>query len=338
MSASNEREVVTDMLYEFALTAGIFDQFPQVSQPITNQALVQVLYGVRQNGLLANLYNGSWWAEVKRKQNGLPFEIRRLIVELLSQLWDRGLIIHRAKQLGRCPQSDAEWLEEALASHEQMAMHSIVTRKSTMDRRTGLPACVLPLEEILLHRLWNERRKTRRIARTQTNFEDALAPILSTARSVDLIDPHLAFRVYRGNLEFLRTLTLLDECAAPGSRRCSLSRFRIHTEDHDEIPADQYDRVVRQIKDAMPGVTQCNARRGFYAWRSRPNGKPFHNRRILTNHAGLSCPWGLDIHEGPNTTPGDDEWSLLDYEDRVAIAEDFQENSSPYDLIEELRW
>lgn len=326
------------MLYEFALTVGAFDRFPPAVEPATNQSLVQVLHGIRENGILASLYNGSWWAEVQKKRGAIPDRIRPLTLDLLSKLFDRGLIVPRPKESNCCPRSDVEWLDEALASHSRATFQGIIARKDSISARKGLPSCAMSLDDVLLSPSWNDRKRSRRVPRTAAGFEAALAPLLGTARSVMLIDPHIALRVFRGNSEFLTMLSIVDRCAVPDGRRWALQVLEIHTEDHSEIPNDRYPEVIRSIKGAMPRVVTSAKQRFFRAWQARPNGPPFHNRRILTNQTAVSCPWGLDIHERPGHTPGDDEWTLLDDDVRTAIWGDFQPNRSPYDLRQDITW
>src|SRR5262249_51932444 len=159
---------------------------------------VQVLVGTRRSGVVANLYNGSWWTEISKKHNSLPPTVGPLIRGLLQQLFDRGQIIDRPKRLPKCPRTDSEWLDEAVASHAGEELFAIVTRKSSGDARTGMPNCVMALEEILLNPDWNSRKTSRRFPRTTSELEQALRPLLATARSIQLIDAQLGFRTYRG--------------------------------------------------------------------------------------------------------------------------------------------
>lgn len=326
------------MLYELALTAGVFDQFPREVEAATGQALVQVLVGVRQNGLLANLHNGAWWEQVGKRASALPSAVRPLVIDLLRQLFDRGLIVDRDKWASRLPRSDMEWLDEALGSHARSSFHAIVTRLATARARVGSPECVVPLEGVLVSPLWNERKRTRRVARTADGFKQALGAILATSRSIALVDPHLVYRTSLHNLQFRDALSVIDSSAVPDDRHSRLHIVEIHARVawDEAIPEDRYAGVARLIAPAMPRVVAACSERWLRVWRPRPGGKPFHNRRILTNHAGLSCPWGLDVHDAGGA--GDDEWALLDYEDRVAISADFQRNTSPYELVVEVPW
>jgi len=326
------------MLYEFALTVGCFEKFPQAVGPVTDQALVQILYGLRQNGILANLYNGSWWAEVQRRGNAIPGRVRAVVLDLLKQLFDRGRIVERQKEGQCCPTCDVEWLDEAIASHNRVAFQGIIARRDSINARNGLPPCAIALEEALLAPQWNNRTMSRRVTRTSAEFESALAPVLGTARFIMLIDPQLGLRVANGNLEFLRMLSVVDNCAVPDNRRCSLRVVEIHTRDDSRIPNDRYIGVIQAVARAMPKTVATAKRRVFRAWQAKPNGPPLHNRRIVTNQTAVSCPWGLDIHERPGHTPGDDEWALLNDDVRTAIWTDFQPNSSPYDLRHDIPW
>src|SRR5262245_30036891 len=143
------------MLHEVALTAGVFDRFPASVDLAAGQALVRVLYDVRRTGFLANLYNGSWWADVNKRCNGLAPAARGLILDLLQELHDHGLIIERKKHLPSCPRTDPEWLEESIGSHIAAEFYAIITRKDSLSSRTAAPACVLALEEVLINAYWN---------------------------------------------------------------------------------------------------------------------------------------------------------------------------------------
>jgi hypothetical protein len=259
-------------------------------------------------------------------------------MSLLTKLHDRGLIVPRNKETAACPRNDKEWLNEAIASHERQNLYGIISRKASIDARPNCPACTTSIEDVLLNPLWNGRQQSRRVPRTASGFEAALTPVLGTARSVMLIDPYIAFRVHRGNVEFLEMLEVVDRCLMPDNRRCPLSLIEIHTVDAPEIANDAYPKIIEKIKRAMPKLRSSNATFTFMAWQERPNGLRFHNRRILTNHAAISCPWGLDIHDQPKNIAGEDEWSLLEENVRDAIWQEFQQNTSPYDLKQKLSW
>ena len=161
------------MLYECALTVAIFERFPPDAEAVSNQALVQVLYGLRRTGLVASLYDGSWWQEVMRRRNAIPERVRPLVLELLKQLFDRGQILPRPKEAQRCPRSDAEWLEESLASDARRPFYMIVTRRGSLDGKPGVPRYVIALEEVLLSPIWNAQERTRRVPREGAAFSSA---------------------------------------------------------------------------------------------------------------------------------------------------------------------
>ena len=87
---------------------------------------------------------------------------------------------------------------------------------------------------------------------------------------------------------------MIDSSAVPDGRHSRLRIVEIHARAAwgEAIPEDRYAGVARLIAPAMPRVVAACSERWLRVWRPRPGGKPFHNRRILTNHAGLSGPWG----------------------------------------------
>lgn len=326
------------MLYEFALTVGIFERFPAAVDREKNLSLVQVLRGLLENGILANLYDGAWWAAVQGKRGEMPTDIYQQTTGLLRQLFDRGLLLPRPKEAGNCPRNDGEWLEEAVASHGRECFRGIIAKKASITGRGACPSCAIGIEDVLLAPLWNERRRSRRVPRTTAGFEAALGPVLASARSVVLIDRYLGLGVHRRALEVLDMLSVVDRCATPAGRRCPLSVVEIHTEDAPEVASADYPRLVVELQRALPRICRLPCQRVFRTWQAKPNGPSLHNRRVVTNQFAISCPWGLEIHDSSGRAPGEDEWMILDDEDRTAIWRDFKTATSPYDLKQDLPW
>src|SRR5438552_8497392 len=114
------------MLYEFALTPGIFgDKILYGSADIARD-LIRVLEGLCDNGLVGDLAGGELRPIIGKAVSNLPTgQLREEIRICLEILDKRQRFVERPYVGPGWPDSDLDWLDEALGAHSQESFHAI---------------------------------------------------------------------------------------------------------------------------------------------------------------------------------------------------------------------
>jgi hypothetical protein len=312
------------MLYDFALTPGLFDNAILHGNADIARDLLRVLEGLCENGLVGDILDGSLRPEIGRAVNGLPDgQLRdeiRLCVEVLDR---RQRFVTRPQARSAWPDADIEWLDEVLAAHSQAAFYAIVTLDASLRART-CPPCTLPIGAVWHSHLWRERVNSRRLDRRAAVFEAVLRPVLRHARSLMLIDPHIQPTEPR----YYRSLEALIRAAYARPDPTTLKVFEIHAQ-----PAPNprtwawFESGMRShITDLIPAG--CRVKVTLWA-EMRP---AFHNRFVLANFCGISLDRGLDESD---TGPDKDDWQLLSEDHRAEVWTHFRTRVAPYVPVHE---
>src|SRR5205809_844689 len=105
------------MLYEFALTPGIFDPQAVTSNSAVARDLILFLDGLRDNGLVGDLCDGELRREIGRKLAAFPSGPLREQLRFYFELMDkRQRFVTRAYIGPGWPGDELTWFDEALRS------------------------------------------------------------------------------------------------------------------------------------------------------------------------------------------------------------------------------
>jgi hypothetical protein len=101
-------------LYEFAITPDLFDASVANSDGRASVILVELLRGIAENGLLANLNKDRWLRHVTEKRTTtLSPALKDKVLTCLSALHDRNRMVRHPKRVAGDPLNDKEWLNLA---------------------------------------------------------------------------------------------------------------------------------------------------------------------------------------------------------------------------------
>lgn len=308
------------MLYEFALSPGIFEEGLITSNDHLARDLVRILDGLQHNGLIANLCDGNLRREIGRKIASLPSgplrEDLRCGLEMLDK---RQRFISRPYVGPGWPDDDVSWFQEAVNAHSNESFYSIVTTEATVNGRL-CPPCTLKIGSVCSSNLWTSRQNSRRIERRAAVFQDVLRPVLRNAKSLMLIDPHIQPERPR----YFRSLQALVELAYERPLPATLKVFEIHSKTR-AVYSWYHSELRSRIGPLIP--SGCQAR--LVLWED-PEDR-FHNRFILTNFCGISVGRGLD--ESDHGVDHDD-WEIIDEPHREDVWNRFRtKGTSAYGLI-----
>ncbi len=319
------------MLYEFAMTPDLFDASVANTDKSAGVILTELLRGIAENGLLANLHKDRWLRHVtENRATALPPALKDKVFTCLKVLNDRHRLVRHPKCMAGDPDTDQDWLNLAFDSHDRIPFHAIILSQVLIDSCGRECDAFVEFFGSLDSAQWNGRRKrTLSLTKSDTDYRSALAPILRYAKSLVLIDPWLNAQESR----YFDTVTICSNVMGQRGHARRQGRIDIHAEAGKQKP---YGRTVGDYLTAWeqklrPLIAADGHRFRVFLWESLPGSESMHDRFILTDQCGISTPGGLDCrtHSHANST----DWSLLDEDVRQRRWADYDPTMSSFKLI-----
>ncbi len=319
------------MLYEFAMTPNLFDASVVDSDPRSGIILVELLKGIAENGLLANLHKDRWLRHVQEQRiTTLPASLRDRILTILNLLHDRHRLVRHPKRQGGDPVADLDWLHLALDSHGHVPFHGILSTQDLIDGCGHNCGSFVEFLGVLDSPQWGARReRTLTLKKSATDYRSALAPLARHAKVLQLVDPYLNAQETR----YFNTVDLCSELMGQRVQERLAGRIDIHAEAKRQKPdgltveqhLDVWECKLRLL------VARDHHRFRVHLWDSRPGGESMHDRYILPDQCAISVPGGLDCrtHSHANST----NWTLLDENARTRRWSDYDPATSPFQRV-----
>ena len=319
------------MLYEFAMTPELFDVSVVDTGNSAGVILVEVLRGLAENGLLANLHKDRWLRHVTDDRAAtLSPALKDKVLACMSVLHSRHRLVRHPKCMAGTPSTDEDWLKLAFESHDRIPFHAILLSQALMDSCDRACGAFVEFLGCLDSAQWNGRRKrTSSLTKSDADYRFALAPILRHAKSLALIDPYLNSQESR----YFDTVTICSNVLGQRGHARLHGRIDIHAEAGKQKP---YGQTVANYLTAWeqklrPLITTDNHRFRVFLWESLPRSESMHDRFILTDQCGISTPGGLDCRTYSHANNTD--WSLLDEDVRLRRWNDYDPPVSPFNLL-----
>lgn len=318
------------MLFEFAMTPDLFDAAVADKDSAGGIILVELLRGMAENGLLANLHKDRWLRHVVDKRvKTLPPALKDRVLKCLSLLHDRHRLVRHPKCMAGDPGNDKEWLNLAFDSHDRIPFHAIVLSQPLIDGCGRECDALVEFFGSLDSAQWNDRRnRTLPLTKSTADYRAALAPILRHARSLALIDPWLNSHESR----YLDTVTICSNVFGQRGHARLQGRIDIHAEAGKQRPEG---RTIEYYltgweQKLRPLIIADGHRFRVFLWESLPGSESMYDRFILTDQCGIFVH-GLDCrsHSHANSTV----WSLLDDDVRVRKWAEYDPSGSPFRLL-----
>jgi hypothetical protein len=327
------------MLYHFAITPDAFEPSSIPANSREAVVLVELLRGIADNGLLANLHNGAWHkvATNSYDKKEVDAALRDKLAACFKLISDRNRLVRHPLSAQFTADSDFCWLHRAIERHladPSYPFRGIVSTDDYIQLSEVSDAAMVPLHKALDHTCWQGRSISARFIKTEDQLRRYLKPILRYAQKVVLIDPYMSCHKDR----FFNTV---QHCAdllgkRDGSQQKGL--IHIHAGDpqtdsdpmHQESPRDRLREWERQLR---PVISQWGHKFEVFLWKNRPGGKTFHDRYLITDQCGVRAPGGLDFAD--NTARANiSSWSLLEADEiRDIIHCEFHQAKSPYQQL-----
>ncbi len=328
------------MLYHFAITPDVFEPAAIPENSREALILVELLRGIADNGLLANLHDGKWHHTVLAQYDVDSFapDIRDKLRSCLQLIHDRRRMIRHPVGTERPEDDDFRWLHWAMERHQsdpKYPFKGIVATATYIELSEIQDVALVPLPGLFDHPCWQERPKSIRLPKTEVQLKSALIPLLRYAERVTLIDPYMTCRKDR----FFNTVEQCADLLGKHDGHQQRGLIQIHAGDpladgddaHKERAKDRLDRWEQELK---PVISHWKHRFEVTLWKNIRGKKSFHDRYIITDQCGISVPGGLDFGDDPvraNLT----SWSWLE---PSIIAEillrEFNPSTSPYQKLD----
>lgn len=315
------------MLYHYALLPNVFRPELLAKRPSTQVVLKQLLRGLCENGLVANLHADAWSRHVHADLlPNLPPQMKDHVQACLKRLMDNNRLVSLPPCSAGNPCCHEDWLDAAIDTHSRHDLRGIILTQALMQQY-GLPhPAFVELSEVLDSPQWLERAHDRTVSRWLPDYAAALTPLLKYAKTLDLIDPYL-------NCHESRFLDVVQTCARLlGKGRCrpELSRIiSIHAgAPKSEAPADRlqaWEKELRPLVHADP-----NLRFRVYLWSDYGKQERYHDRFILTDQCCIAVQGGLDTGKGTTS------WDLKSEAARSEQIAKFSKAHTPYSLLGEV--
>lgn len=318
------------VLYEFAMTPDLFDASVAHTNGSAGVILVQLLRGIGENGLLANLNKDRWLQHITAiRATTLSAVLRDKVFTCLKMLHDRHRLVRHPRCTAGDPQTDMEWLDSAFESHQRIPFHAIVLSQALKDACGRECNAFVEFFGSLDSAQWNGRRRTLFLRKTDAEYRAALAPILRDAKSLALVDPWLNSQESR----YFDTVTICSNAMGQRGHARLRGRIDIHAEAGKQKPdghsaTDYLDAWGHKLRHL---IATDGHRFRVFLWESLPGSDSMHDRCILTDQCGISTQGGLDCraHSHANST----DWNLLDEDVRLLRWNQYYSSVSPFNLL-----
>lgn len=191
---------------EYAVTPDVFNESCYDSPALCDTYLRQLQQVFFTEGLVRDLRNGEW--EAFFSTHARPWHAR--IKHILKNLTVKGRLVPGDPALNHTPQTDREWCNEALASHQTTPLNGIIVSDAIERtyRKNQLVESVSRLSQSTCA-WWDPTNSSLRLNRTIQDYKDALKLILRHAKSIMFIDPYID-PSQRNYADFIQLLEAID--------------------------------------------------------------------------------------------------------------------------------
>ncbi len=265
------------------------------------------------------------------------------IILAASPLWKQN-IYELLENYEDTDKSDLSALLKELDSRERIAIYpsskklvseeSWISEISHLNKKRAFDFAVGTINENVINTVELIDRKKYQYSgakvtmQTEENMHQMLAPILSYAEIVKIIDPYFHFESYDKRYE--KALEVI--CTNLGNHHDVKSEaiIDIHTSIKPMLNRDK--EFVWQKTENWPQIIKSLEKKHrhkitLYIWEEHLKHK-WHDRWLITNQCGISIGKGSDVSNWTDST-----WGLLDWEELPEISNKFDSNRQVYNFI-----
>jgi hypothetical protein len=276
-----------------------------------------------------------------------PKHWKRLVYEALKHCGDveKTKIVERLKEkeidnrLVKRPdsnyQSNNPWAENAVAEHDRLSFHAIISQGNKHDHTVVLVGDNLDENEPL----WQSPNRV--VPQRAGEFSVKLDLLLIASERIKFIDPYFKPDLPR----FTSVLEKLLRTAYSARRREKNLRAELHTSierffrrsdrETENRRAEDEERIAQNLTDDCSKILPKYLPRGVslfvFIWQEKPGGEKIHNRYILTEKGGVAFGAGLD--ESSHDSEATDDLNRLSEDQHSTRWAQYNRDSAAFALI-----
>lgn len=324
------------IFYEYAITPDVFDASYISSDPRLEVILIELLKGISQNGMIANLNKDNWLKHIENNQlpSIAPSVLRDKIIRYLVLLRDRHRIVRHPRAAGGDPSTRIAWLTLAMESHRNVKFDGIIAGRDVLEESGVHCNEFIDALQCLDSPQWESRRRTLTLPTSEPYYRPVLNPLLRHARSLTIVDPYFSPHEDRF-VEFLRIC--IEQMGLRGGLPVLQGRIQIHSGNpgndrhNPESFTARLDSWEATIKRLYP--TTIPHRIKVFLRDQNYGGKRFHDRYILSDQCCIDIPLGTDTCR--TTSSDNTTWCLLDHKDMLLKAQEIDPAMNIYALLDD---
>lgn len=318
------------MLFEHAMTPELFDSAFLNTNDSHEIILVEILRGLAQFGMLANLNRDGWIRHVRERVNTLSPATKDKVLSCLSVLHDRKRLVRHPRSMTGNPISDCDWLNLSLNSHDRIPFHAIILSQTLMDKCNCERSEFVEFSVSLDSTQWNDcKRRTVTLNKSRADYRSNLAPVLRHARKIALVDPYL-----KCVTRYIDTIKICSSLLGDRGHIRLSGQIEIHALKDKQNPHPCIDDcLVEWERRLRPLADKHQHKFRVLLWKNNPDSElKMHDRFILTDQCGILIPGGLDCRDSSSANSTD--WSLVDEDVRQNRWANYDSPTSPFELLE----
>jgi hypothetical protein len=256
------------------------------------------------------------------------------VLACLRLLDSRNRFVRHARCSRGDPACPRDWLDVAMDSHTQLRFDGMVMSDELYEQ-AGMATCIqaAKLDSALDAPFWTGRQPDKTVRKIKEDFRAALNPVLRHAKKVTLIDPYINPCISR----WMHIVDLVDELTglrSGGHVAGWNAHVHIHAGDPQKSrhrPQSAADRLA--VWETELAKLPRRFRITVFLWSKDISGPELHDRYIITNQTGVSCPGGLDCYEDISDSAeavATSTWSLMSEEAITLHLGEYSENGGLY--------
>lgn len=211
------------------------------------------------------------------KDAGLSDVQRTKLVERLRHTKKR-----RVVDFGRCYDSNANWMANALEEHRKRPFRAIIGATEDAACSMSLTPDVCDDDHELI-----AAPNSRNVRRTADAIAGALLMFVYASREIDVVDPY--FDINSRRPDYIGPLaSLLKQLAELGDAGKTI---RIHWRTHESRP--RVEDLLRDATRRANGIIPQGFVLQLCEWEEVENGEDFHDRHVLSECGGITIGAGL---------------------------------------------
>jgi hypothetical protein len=285
-------------------------------KPSSWKDIKYLLYSLLNSGYLMGVKKKKWKKDVKWNISLLEPKVKDQLMEIISNLDARDLIVEHPIEDGKIVEDYEEsgWLEIIQGINKERCLSSIIATRPDKN--------IISFEELEDINI-NEKfgvTGSRNFILSSENMKKNLLPFLSYAKKLTIIDPYFYVNLQR----YEKALNLMAKYFGERRGEHSIGSIDIHCKWDSKkiINRTVWSEIINKIH------LETGHKISVTSWESQWDKVKMHDRYLISNQSGLVSAAGTNIDDFQQS-----EWSIKDYRELGRVLANYKENSSPFNLM-----